>query len=191
MQALFTPIVAKYLQAPQHEIELRLGKVKRGKFDTNVGPETYQRVLCGLQQYQGWESTKISNDTIYYGTEGRRAVMTEGADDVKRVIKKRVEVQDFQMDPFDVRLGVSTEVPYEETADEEVFDETRQRIRHSFVRKNLSIDVSMVKGSPDDMDSEDVISYQIELEIIDPAAVKNENELHNILYKVFDIMNIV
>jgi len=117
--------------------------------------------------------------------------MTEGADDVKRVIKKRVEVQDFQMDPFDVRLGVSTEVPYEETADEEVFDETRQRIRHSFVRKNLSIDVSMVKGSPDDMDSEDVISYQIELEIIDPAAVKNENELHNILYKVFDIMNIV
>jgi hypothetical protein len=189
MHAVFTPVISKYLKAQNHEIELRLGKMTRGKFDTNVGLESYNRALMGLQQYQGWEAKKMTKDTIYYGAGGRRAVMNEETDDVNRVIKDRVEVSDFHMEPFDVRLGISTEVPYE-APEEEEFDETRRRIRYSFIRKNLSIDVSAIKGSPDDMDAEDDVTYQIELEIIDPSAIQNDAELYNILYKVFDVMKI-
>jgi len=190
MHACFTPVIAKYLKVPNHEIEIRLGKINRGKFDTNIGLDSYKRALNGLQQYEGWESIKMSTDTIYYGTEGRRATLNEETEQITRVIKKRVEVQDFQMEPFDVRLGISTEIPYEDTADEEVFEETKQRVRHSFIRKNLSIDLSCIKGSPDDMDAESDMSFQLELEIIDPAAVSSEPELYNILYKVFDVMKI-
>jgi len=193
MHAFFTPVINKYLKSPNHEIELRLGKLKRGKFDTNIGFESYKRALSSLQQYTGWENIKVSNDTIYYGAGGRRATMNEESEEVTRIIKKRVEVQDFQMidAPFDVRLGICTETPYEEIADEEVFEETRQRVRHSFVRKNLSIDLSFIKGTPDDMDAESDLSYQLEMEIVDPAAVGSDVELYNILYKVFDVLKVL
>jgi hypothetical protein len=191
MHAAFTPTVSKYLNQPNHEIELRLGRVTRNTFDTNVGLDAYQKALSGLKQYQGWEQTKESRDTLYYGQDGKRATMNADTGDVTRMIKKRIEVQDFPLQPFDVRLGISTEIPYEEMADEEVFDETKLRYRHSFIRKNLSIDVSMIKGSPDDLDAEEDLSYQIELEIIDPSAIKDDNELYNLLYKVFDVMKII
>ena len=53
--------------------------------------------------------------------------------------------------------------------------------RMSFIRKNLSIDMTVVEGDVEDLDTEDPNSYQVELEIIDPSLVKDDNELFNIL----------
>jgi hypothetical protein len=41
------------------EVEIRLGKHNGSLFDTNVGKETFERVLKGLRKYDGWEETKI------------------------------------------------------------------------------------------------------------------------------------
>jgi hypothetical protein len=60
----------------------------------------------------------------------------------------------------------------------------------SFIRKNLSIDMTVVEGDVEDLDTEDPNSYQVELEIIDPSLVKDDNELFNILHKVKDVFNI-
>jgi hypothetical protein len=186
------PFVSNYLQSPNHEIEFRLGKIASGKFDTNVGLETYSRVLRRLERYEGWESKKISNDTIYYGKNGRRATCNEDTDEIVRIVKKSVNKLDYTIpnSPFDVRVGIATEIPYEPEEDEEVFEEIRTRVRHSFVRKNLVIDVSMVRFTPDDLDAESDTTYQIELEIIDPSLVKKETTLFNIIHKINDVLKI-
>lgn len=191
MYATFAPIVSNFLKSPNHEIEFRLGKMNRGKFDTNVGVDVYNNVIRGLGSYTGWEEVKRSNDTIYYGKNDRRAIFNNTTEQIVRCIKKRVRVVDHSMDPFDVRLGISTEVPYEPSEDEEEFEHTRNRIRHSFIRKNLSIDVSMITGTPDDIDDEQTTTYQIEMEIIKPEEVKSEQELFNIMYKISDVMKII
>ena len=70
-------------------------------------------------------------------------------------------------------------------------DRKRSKYRHSFVRKNLSIDMTVSSGDNADMDSEDASSYQIELEIVKPSDVNSYNELFNILYKISDISKLI
>ena len=190
--ATFAPVIRSHSTTPHVELEFRFGKMNRGRFDTNVGKESYERTLKNLAKYKGWEQTAKSEDTIYYGLNGRRAVCNPETGDVKRVVKNRVQVVDHAQDdqPFDVRLGISTEVPYEPAEEEEVFEETKSRVRHSFIRKNLVIDVSAIQGSPDDPDCDEDMSYQIELEIIDPSNIGDDSTLYNLMHKVFDVMKI-
>ena len=183
-------LVHRYKNEPNVEIEFRLGKVNRGSFDTNVGPEVYRKALEGLMAYKGWERTKISNDQVFYGDNGRRAVSNEDSDDVVRVVKSKLVKVDHICEgrPLDVRMGISTETPCEADEDE-VYEKVKSRTRYSFIRKNLSIDVSMIKGTPDDPDCDEDTQYQIELEIIDPKLVVDDDILFPIVHKVFDLMN--
>ena len=48
------------------EVEIRLGKHNGSLFDTNVGKETFERVLKGLKKYNGWESAKTTTTDVYY-----------------------------------------------------------------------------------------------------------------------------
>jgi predicted acylesterase/phospholipase RssA len=59
-----------------------------------------------------------------------------------------------------------------------------------FVRKNLSIDMTIVSGNPSDLDSEEENTYQIEFEIVDPQKVSDTNTLYNIVYKVNDVLDL-
>jgi len=186
------------------EIEIRFGRRSGTKFDTNVGKPTFQKVLQALTRYEGWESTDHSEVTVYYfegeGTEGSRAdrrsykrlSVNEQTEEQKGEIKTRVKVDDFQLpnEPLDVRLGISTEVPFEYDG-EETSTEQKTKERWSFVRKNLSIDMTIITGNPDDKDSDDDKTYQIEMEIIDPSQIQNKIELFNLLYKVFDLMKLL
>jgi len=174
------------------EIEIRFGRRSGTKFDTNVGQPTFKKVLQALTRYEGWESTDHSEVTVYYFEGGKRLSVNEQTEEQKGEIKTRVTVDDFQLpnEPLDVRLGVSTEVPFEYDG-EETSTEQKTKERWSFVRKNLSIDVTIITGNPDDKDSDDDKTYQIEMEIIDPSQIQNKIELFNLLYKVFDIMKLL
>jgi hypothetical protein len=188
----WAPIIDKFKSAPNTEIEIRFGR-KAGKgFDTNVGRDSFERALRALMKYQEWESTKHTNSTIYYFAGDKRLSVDEDTDEQVGQIKKRVKVDDFSLDdvPFDVRLGVSTEEPFEYDGDETSTKQTTKE-RWSFVRKNLSIDMTIVKGTPDDKDSDEDTFYQIEMEIIDPKALTGQNETFNILHKVFDLLKCV
>lgn len=174
------------------EIEIRLGRKAGNRFDTNVGKTAFERVLKSLVKYKGWEMTKHTNSTIYYFEGSKRLTIDEETDEQVGRVKKRVAVDDFELEqsPFDIRLGVSTEDPYEYDG-EETSTKQNTRERWSFVRKNLSIDLSVVKGNPDDKDSDDDTTYQIELEIINPSQIQNKIELFNIIHKVFDVLKCV
>ena len=203
--AKWEPLIRQHAKRPNTEIEFRFGRPSGKGFDTNVGPAVFDKVSRALRKYDGWESTKHTNATVYYcageGTSGSRAdrrsykrlTVDEETDEQVGHIKKRVLVDDFSMEsePFNVRLGVSTEEPFEYDGDETSTKQTTKE-RWSFVRKNLSIDMTIVKGTPDDKDSDEDTTYQIEMEIIDPSQISgDENELFNLLHKIFDLMKCV
>ena len=63
-------------------------------------------------------------------------------------------------------------------------DYVRHKQRVSFLRKNLSIDMTVVSGDPDDLDDENEESYEIEMEIVDPTKVNDNDTFYNILHKI-------
>jgi hypothetical protein len=187
------------------EIEIRFGRRSGSRFDTNVGEASFKKVLGALQKYQEWESTNHTTATVYYfeggeGTGGsredqrssKRLTVNEETDEQSGQVKTRVTVNDVELKghPLDVRLGISTEIPWEYDG-EETSTEQKTKERWSFVRKNLSIDMTIIKGTPDDKDSDEDTSYQIELEILRPSEIQNKIELYNLLYKVFDVLKCV
>jgi hypothetical protein len=129
---------------------------------------------------------------VYYFSGDKRLTVNEDTDEQVGQVKTRVKVDDVELQdqPLDVRLGVSTEVPFEYDG-EETSTEQKTKERWSFVRKNLVIDMTIVKGTPDDKDSDDDTTYQIEMEIVDPSQIQNKNELFNMLYKVFDLLKCI
>jgi hypothetical protein len=191
--AKWEPLIRQYAKRPNTEIEFRFGRPSGKGFDTNVGPAVFDKVSRALRKYDGWESTKHTNATVYYFEGNKRLTVDEETDEQVGHIKKRVLVDDFNMEsaPFNVRLGISSEIPFEYDGDETSTKQTTKE-RWSFVRKNLSIDMTIVKGTPDDKDSDEDTTYQIEMEIIDPSQISgDENELFNLLHKIFDLMKCV
>jgi hypothetical protein len=185
-------IILENKDKPNTEIEIRFGRKAQKGFDTNVGVDTFQKVLKSLGRYDGWETTKHMKSTVYYFEGGKRLTVDDATDEQVGQVKKRVKVDDFEMtqSPFDVRLGISTEEPFEYDG-EETSTEQKTKERWSFVRKNLSIDMSVITGDPDDKDCDDDTTYQIELEIIKPALVSDRDTLYKLLYKVFDVLKCV
>ena len=185
------PIIRKHCTKDTSEIEIRLGKMNRGSFDTNVTKETFDKVLRRLHRYKGWENVTESDTIIYHYPSKRRATYDNTIEDItESVIKKRLEVNDVSLNgqPFDVRLGVSSEVPMDHDPEEEATN-VRTKKRTSFLRKNLRIDVTCVTGDPQDQDCDDENQYQIELELL--SVPESKNELFNMVYKVFDVLKIM
>jgi len=176
------------------EFEMRLGKINVGKFDTNVGESNFNKILKGLRKYNdGWENIVETTTSVYYKDNARTSINEETEESV-RIFKKNITKKNFNLEnkPYDVRFSVSKEIPIEaEADDDDTCDSVRNKQRTSFVRKNLSIDMTVVTGDPVDLDCEDEAEYQIELEIIDPKKVKNDDELYNIIYKIFDVLKII
>jgi hypothetical protein len=185
-------IIDNHKSKPNIEIEIRFGRKSGTKFDTNVGREGFEKALRALEKYDGWETKNHANSTVYYFPGAKRLTINEETDEQVGQVKTRVKVDDMELkdQPLDVRLGISTEVSFEYDG-EETSTEQKTKERWSFGRKNLMIDMTIVKGTPDDKDSDDDTTYQIEMEIIDPSQIQNKIELFNILYKVFDLMKCV
>lgn len=182
------PYLELYKNSPNTEIEIRIGRKLGKKFDTNVGKDTFTKCLKALEMYKGWEQVTHSNMDVYYFDGGKRLTIREDSEDRESIVKERIIVNDFELKgkPFDVRLGISSETPFE--YDGETATEQKNKERWSFVRKNLKIDASIVKGNPDDPDDDQDTNYQIELEIIQPSLMKTRDEQFNIVYKIFDIL---
>lgn len=187
--------IEQYRNKPNVEIEIRLGKVNRGKFDTNVGQQMFEKVMRRLRKFDGWEDIKETKTTVYLDSAtSKRVVMNDTTDEMESaVIKKRLFVNDQVLEgfPVDARLGISSEIPYDRDADtEENFTRVKKRTRVSFVRKGLTIDLTEVSGDAEDKDSEEATEYQIELELLDLPNT-DRRQLFNIVYKISDICKIM
>ena len=171
------------------EIEIRLGKHNGSLFDTNVGKDTWKRVLKGLKKYDGWESVKMTTADVYYNDANNvRITCDEESGEQTMIQKISVIKEDFKRDPLDVRFCVAREIP---TSGEYEMDRKRTKTRHSFVRKNLSIDMTISSGDNVDMDSEEEAMYQIEMEIVKPSDVDSIYKFQNILQKIDDLCKLI
>lgn len=171
------------------EVEIRLGKHNGSLFDTNVGKDTWKQVLRGLKKFNGWESIKNSTSEVYYSDGNNvRITVDEKSGEQTMIQKISVVKEDFKHEPLDVRFCIAREIP---TSGEYDMDRKRTKTRHSFIRKNLSIDMTISSGDNADMDSEEEASYQIELEIIKPLEVDSVYKFQNILQKIDDIVKLI
>jgi hypothetical protein len=171
------------------EVEIRLGKHNGSLFDTNVGKDVWKQVLKGLKKYEGWESTKTSTSDVYYNDANNvRITVDEDSGEQTMIQKIAVVKEDFKREPLDVRFCIAREIP---TSGEYEMDRKRTKTRHSFIRKNLSIDMTISSGDNADMDSEEEASYQIELEIVKPSGVDSIYKFKNILQKIDDLMKLI
>jgi len=174
------------------EIEFRLGKKNGNVFDTNVGKKVYEDALHSLKQYRGWENVTERRQTVYYGNrKGLRVVYNEDTDEQDCTIKHRAAILDQVLDgwPVDLRIAASIEIPTVYDQERDRFLETKSRIRTSFTRKGLVIDVSEItSASTRDKDQENSVEYQIEFEIIDPANLDSDSATFNHYHKVFDLL---
>lgn len=187
MEKQITDIVKEYIHKPHIEVELRIGKFNCNTFDTNVGKDVFDKVHRRLQRYTQWENVNITEDEVFYW-DNARLVYNDAANTSVCVKKSKIFKKDFKCSPLDVRIGISQEVPTEQPTT----DAKRKvnRYRTSFIRKNLSIDLTIVEGAQGDIDAEETIVYQIELEIINPSIIKTDDELYKIIYKVNNLLKI-
>jgi hypothetical protein len=183
------PIFDAHKNEENIEVEIRLGRHNGSLFDTNIGKDSWKKILRALEKYDGWEKkeTKVV-DVFYNDSQGVRIT----CDDDKQECIQKVNVckQDFcdSGQPFDVRFCIAREIP---TTGEYEMDRKRSKTRHSFIRKNLSIDMTISTGDNHDPDSEEESTYQVELEIIQPSKVDSDVRFHNILNKVNDIAKLL
>jgi len=187
------PLFEQHKNDEHVEFEFRLGKFNCGTFDTDVGKQRFELVLDGLRQYPGWEQIVSINEEVFYReSDNLRISIDSTTGDEKIVKKERVHNEDFEKlrgAPYDVRFGISKETPVEDYEGE--MDKKKNKYRLSFIRKNLSIDMTIINGDVEDMDTEDPNRYQIEFEIIDPKLVTDDNTLFNIIHKIKDVFNIL
>ena len=183
------PVFEAHKQEDDIEVEIRLGKHNGSLFDTNVGKDVWKRVLAGLKKYDGWESVKMTTSDVYYNdTNNVRITCDEETGEQTMIQKISFFKEDFKRDPLDVRFCVAREIP---TTGEYEMDRKRTKTRHSFVRKNLSIDMTISSGDNADMDSEEEATYQIELEIVKPSDVDSIYKFQNILQKIDDLAKLI
>ena len=183
------PVFDSFKDEEHIEVELRLGKYNGSFFDTNMGKETFERVLAGLKKFPNWEKTESSVSDIFYNDKDSiRITSNQDTGEQKMVQKINVVKDDFSGTPTDMRFSVSREIP---TWGEYEMDRKRTKTRYSFVRKNLSIDMTISSGDNADMDSEEESSYQIEFEIVDPTKVSSRDEFFNIIHKVNDLSKLI
>jgi hypothetical protein len=184
------PVFETHKEEEHIEVEMRLGKHNGSFFDTNVGKDTFEKVLEGLRKYGGWESTEMSELDVYYSDADniRLSVSKDTGENGNMIQKINVLKEDFNGTPLDMRFSVSREIP---TWGEYEMDRVRTKTRHSFVRKNLSIDMTISSGDNADMDSEEECSYQIEFEIVKPQDLGTRDEFFNIVHKINDLSKLI
>ncbi len=184
------PTIQRYKDEQHVEIELRFGKFNGTMFDTNVGKHTFDTVMKGLNKYTGWEKMVGSEHDVFYRDSDNVRISTDQATGDEEVVKKdRIMNHDFKRmsnTPFDIRYSVSIETPLPDIADREM-DKKKTKQRVSYIRKNLSIDLTIITGDTSDMDAEDPVTYQIEFEIIDASRVNTKDDVFKLMHKINDV----
>ena len=187
------PLVTQYKDEEYIELEFRLGKFNGTMFDTNIGKSTHDYIMRGLSKFTGWDRIIASEEEVFYrSSDGVRISVDSATGDEVIVQKDRIKNHDLKhLETYlSTSVSASPRNPLPEDTDRDM-DKKKTKKRVSFIRKNVSIDMTIVSGDSHDMDSEDPMSYQMEFEVIDAASCDTKDDLFKILHKINDVFNML
>jgi hypothetical protein len=178
-------------QGPNKEFEFRLGRISQKGFNTDIGKDTFEKVLKSFQKYTEWDKTAKTTDTMYYAPDNVRLCVNEETDQSTKMQKKNLYKKDFTFSEamLDIRYAVANEMPLPSEDDSVEYETIRQRQRWSFYRKNVLIDMTIVTGEPEDRDAEEDTTYQIEIELL--SVTRDKDTMYNSVHKVGDILTLM
>jgi hypothetical protein len=168
-------VIHKYRYTPGIEIEVRFGWNDREhkRFDTNIQERYYSSVLETLFQsyryHNGFEEHQSSRDVVYQDPmTNTRVVMNN--DQVVSVHKKyKLEVMDFEVagTPFDIRIAVSMETPYQcVVTDRRRLVQVRTRDRNTFKYRMWNYDITSCVMREPMNNTNQVYEFEIELDCL-------------------------
>lgn len=187
---------------PHIEIEARLGRIhsfeparesnhdKRPVFEPNLGEHAFEKIIQKLKTNPHWtKTTQTRMVDTFYPRDIRKSTFADGS--VKVLTKKKLDILDIPLDnqPFDVRICVSKEVPYDRPLDHipPVFQ--REKFRTSFQHKRtFCYDGTQVT---DDIGK---VSYEFEIELVSPQEFINTRGTRHVvdsfLCKIEDVLRL-
>ena len=92
------PIVDKYKDEENIEMEFRLGRFNGTFFDTNIGDKTYADFIRGFSSYTGWETIEENTYDVYSREDNNIRLTVDNKTGEDTLIKK---------DHFDVVIQIN------------------------------------------------------------------------------------
>lgn len=169
-------LVGVALADPSMELEIRLGKIAFGRFQTDVPPAAWTYVKDRLETYERWTRTEVTAFTDDHFADGhRRRTFSDGRVEIIR--KERIVTHDVPMAgrSMDLRVSLAREAKRqgnEVPADVRIASKESKK-RYRFVHKDLwAFELTEIEGPSGDIDSECSTRHQIEIEFLPSAAAR-------------------
>lgn len=178
------------------EFEFRLGRQNGRKFDSNIGQAYFQKVAASLTTNSSWNAQHMLHTTEYSKKKSNvRQILDEQTDTESFMMKKRLKDCTFTVDefPLDFRFSVSQETVLSDQETMEDCDFVREKKRTSRHHKNWKYETTQVEGGDVDPDEESSVRYEVELEVLDPTKIENNDSYrtwfaHSGILKVMDML---
>jgi len=157
------PIIEKYKDQKDIEIEFRIGYLDQDKFNSNVPEIFYKKIFNQLISSNFKKTTLETLDTFSKGLRKSKDLIKNRSTVIK---KEKIVSFDFSLinTPFDIRVSISREVKMTiKDFKEEESSYSRNKNRTSFLYKSWSFDLTEVSYIENSVPYK---IYEVELELL-------------------------
>ena len=178
---------------PFVEIEIRLGTLKKNKFDSSVDKLYFEKIREKLESGE-WKNV-VNKNTVEYIKENQKLITDITTNNLLLILKERVKNEDHQMNnsPFDIRYSINQEFKLNSHINSFSKNDCliRNKCRKSFVSDTFRYDLTIVNEN-----KEGVLKtkYEIEIELLvcKETLSWDKGYLNDFLEcKIYDLVNIV
>lgn len=163
----------KNLRLDDVELEVRLGRCNGRNFDASVSQRTFAMLSESFQQYTKWDAVNNETSSVaYFETRDDSLRAVTDAAGTRYISKQRVCISDFYVEngAYDFRIAASLEIAVNDRPSIESSTRRVTRDRVSYSLGNWRYDLTIVTTESND------VTYQVEIELIDPVAVQCSNK---------------
>lgn len=214
-----TQYFERHAFAPNHELEVRLGKVLKRprRFEPGVSANMFYKIVEGLRSFQAWENEAVTRDTDYICGEKRLRMYEDPGMPAELVTKRSLMSLDVTAlgSSFDFRFSIAKEKNLAATQqDIASITANAKHVRHkermTFAYKVWLFDLTIVRAqggvplAPSDDCFEDTSEernggrvYEVEIDFSNLASKVKKNSFNamrladSTILKFFDLMNFV
>jgi len=160
------------------ELEFRLGQIRGRRFEPALNPVVFENVLGGLRTNPRWAKITESHTVDYCTAKGQRITHDVIQGSWSGMRKTKIFTKTLKGTFLDVRVSAALETPSPAPpgppADGGLL--VREKKRTSFFHRFWRYDLTEVtthadRGPSKDLDEDRKVTYEIELELVDPGEI--------------------